>query len=182
MASEPRDSFDRIPADGLRRGVHRGPRPKGRGWVTFAWAALATGLLVGLGVVGLYVVNNGIQFTSSGTSAGSSSAVATDAPVPTPTATPTVDPKLTVTILNGAGVEGLATRAGTRATAGGWSVGAEANASASDVATSTVYYAKAENEGAAKGLAATLGGIAVAQSDQFAGADLTAVLGADYAE
>lgn len=185
MAPGPHDSFDRLPADLSRRGVHRGPRPRGRGWITFAWAALATGVLVGLGVVGLLVVNNGIQFSGSGSGSASagSTAVASESATPTvaPTVAPTVDPKLTVAIQNGTPTEGLATRAGARATEGGWSVGSKANASTSDVKTSTVYFSAAANEGAAKGLAATLGGIAVALSSQFPDADLTVVLGSDYA-
>lgn len=179
MASESLDSFDDLPADVVRRGVHRGPRPKGTGFRTFAWAALATGVLVGLGVLGLSVANNG--FTAPGTGGGGT--VSTDAPptaTPTPTVEPTTDPSVSVTILNGTSVEGLATRAGTQATDAGWSVGTLANASASDVATSTVYYSDPAHEGAAKGLAVALGGIAVQLSDQFPGTQLTAVLGTDY--
>ncbi|MEA9987045.1 MULTISPECIES: LytR C-terminal domain-containing protein [Subtercola] len=178
MPTEPQDSFDRAVFDGPRRGVHRGPKPRGRGWVTFAWAALATGVLVGLGVVGLFAINNKINFV--GTSGGDSSAVASDAVTPTPTVEPTTNAAAKVTILNGTTVAGLATRAGTQATTAGWAVGAEANASTTDITASTVYYADAGNEGAAKGLAAALGGIAVQQSTQFQGADLTAVLGTDY--
>ncbi|RFA19313.1 LytR C-terminal domain-containing protein [Subtercola boreus] len=181
MAPEPLDSFDNLPADSPRRGVHRGPRPRGRGWVAFGWAALATGVLVALGVLGLLVVNNGFQLTPG----ASSTTAATDAlpsATATPTVEPTVDPQATVTILNGTNTEGLATRAGERATADGWSVGAEANASSTDVTVSTVYYSDAASEAAAKGLAASLGGIATALSDQFQGASLTAVLGTDYTD
>ena len=175
MATEPRDSFDRVPSDVARRGAHRGPKRRGRGWI--AWAALATGILVGLGVVGLFAVNNSSQFTSA---LDGASSVASDTPTPTPTVVPTVNPAASVTILNGTTTEGLATRASAQATAAGWTVGAEANASASTVTTSTVYYSDAANQGAALGLAASLGGMPVAQSDQFPGADLTAVLGSDY--
>jgi hypothetical protein len=173
MASEPHDSFDDLPADLVRRGVHRGPRPRGRGWVTFAWAALATGVLVGLGVLGLFVVNNGLQL-------GTSPIDPAPSETPTPTVLPTVDPSLSVTILNGTTIEGLATRAGGQATDGGWSVGIEANASTTDVTVTTVYYVDAAQEGAAKGLAATLGGVATAVSSQFEGDTLTVVLGTDY--
>ena len=178
MATEPRDSFDRVPSDVARRGAHRGPKRRGRGWITFAWAALATGVLVGLGVVALFAANNSSQFSSS--FSGGSSAVASDTPTPTPTIVPTVDPSLSVTILNGTTVEGLATRASDQATTDGWAVGTEANASATDVTVSTVYYSKPNNQAAAAGLAASLGGIAIAQSDQFSDTDLTVVLGIDY--
>ncbi|MEF2976752.1 LytR C-terminal domain-containing protein [Subtercola sp. YIM 133946] len=169
-----------MPTDVARRGAHRGPKRRGRGWIVFAWAALATGVLVGLGVVGLFAVNNGNQFT--GVFSGTGSSAAADTATPTPTVQPTTNPAANVTILNGTTTEGLATRAADQATTAGWTVGAEANASSQDVATSTVYYSDPANEGEAKGLAATLGGIAVAVSDQFPGADLTAVLGTDYVD
>ncbi|PPF88509.1 hypothetical protein C5B96_02650 [Subtercola sp. Z020] len=181
MASEHLDSFDDLPDDLARRGVHRGPRPRGRGWVTFAWAALATGVLVGLGVLGLFVVNNGLQLGTGSAGGGAASSVDPGpSETPTPTVAPTVDPALSVTILNGTTIEGLATRAGGQATDGGWSVGVEANASSSDVTVTTVYYVDASQEGAAKGLAATLGGVATAVSTQFEGDTLTVVLGTDY--
>ncbi|RFA07229.1 hypothetical protein B7R21_13455 [Subtercola boreus] len=181
MASEPTDSFDNVPADVVRRGVHRGARPRGRGWVAFAWAALATGVLVGAGALGLLVINNGLAGSGSGSaSAGGASSSDPASVTPTPTVVPTVDPSVSVTILNGTGVSGLATRAGGQATDAGWAVSTEANASASDVTTSTVYYSDAAQEGAAKGLAQTLGGVAVAVSDQYEAGTLTAVLGTDY--
>ncbi|UFS59600.1 LytR C-terminal domain-containing protein [Subtercola endophyticus] len=169
-----------MPTDLARRGAHRGPKRRGRGWITFAWAALATGVLVGLGVVGLFAVDNSNQFTSA--IGGGSSAASSDSATPVPTVEPTTDPAATVTILNGTTTSGLATRAGDRATAAGWTVGAEANASTSDITTSTVYYSDAASEGAAKGLAAALGGISISLSDQFQGATLTAVLGTDYVD
>ena len=51
--ARPRDRFDDVPADLARVGAHRAPARRGRGFVTFAWAALATGALVGAGVLGL---------------------------------------------------------------------------------------------------------------------------------
>ncbi|RFA09957.1 hypothetical protein B7R54_12655 [Subtercola boreus] len=181
MASEPSDSFDNLPADVVRRGVHRGPRPRGRGWITFAWAALATGVLVGAGALGLNLINTDLSGSDSSSAGG---AVSSDPATvtPTPTVVPTVDPAIPVTILNGTDVSGLATRAGGQATDAGWSVSTEANASATDVTTSTVFYSGADDEGAAKGLAESLGGIAVAVSDQYEAGTLTAVLGTDYTD
>jgi len=46
MASYPKDRFDQLPEDLQRIGAHRGPAKKGRGWIGFAWALLATGVLI----------------------------------------------------------------------------------------------------------------------------------------
>jgi hypothetical protein len=200
MAKPPADRFDTVPADLHRTGAHRGPRRKGRAWIAFAWAALATGLIVAAGVIGLGVINNNIQFTGilGGTTAS------TSAPTPTPTATPTitpiVDPALSVTVLNGTETAGLAASVGDAMREAGWAgVGSTANASATDFKTTTVYYgdpaheaaalgladslfAKATADAGANGVALSITAVRVEQSDQFQGANLTVVLGADFVE
>jgi hypothetical protein len=177
--SFPEDSFDRLPAHRERVGAHRGPRPRGRGWMVLAWAALATVLLVGGGITYLAVINDNIQFTDSNPTAAETAAPE-EAVEPEPVA-PIVDGTLAVTILNGTENVGLAGRVGEAAVAGGWNVATQANASASDFATTTVYYADPAYEAAALGLAELLGGASVELSTSFPGADLTAVLGTDYA-
>lgn len=182
MPAEPTDSFDPVPIDVVRRGAHRAPS-RGRGWVTFAWAALATGLLVAIGSAGLFIVNNNIQFPELFAN-NAASPTPTQIPTPTATSTPTVvpitDPKLAVTILNGTTTEGLATRAARQAESAGWTIGVRGNADSTKVATTTVYYLDVVNEAAAKGLALALGGAAIMQSDEFPDAELTVILGTDY--
>ncbi|MCS5718352.1 LytR C-terminal domain-containing protein [Herbiconiux sp. CPCC 205763] len=180
MARFSEDSFDRLPAHRERVGAHRGPRPRGRGWIIVAWAALATALLVGGGVTYLAVINNNIQFTG-GSSGGASTAAPSDAPTPTPTITPITDGTLAVTVLNGTDNVGLAGRVGQAAIDAGWNVGTMANASSTDFATTTVYYEDPANEAAALGLAQLLGNAATEQSSTFQGAALTVVVGTDYA-
>lgn len=198
MAKPPSDRFDTIPADLDRTGAHRGPRRKGRGWIAFAWAALATGVIVAGGVVGLAVINNNIQFTDI--LGGTTASTPTPTPTPTPTVTPILDPALTVTVLNGTETVGLAASVGESMREAGWAgVGSTANASATDFKTTTVYYVDPANEAAALGLADSLfakatadaeaNGVAlsitairVEQSDQFQGASATVVLGADFLE
>jgi hypothetical protein len=145
-----------------------------------AWAALATVLLVGAGIGYLAIIDNNNQFTDALGGAGSSTA-ATEAPTPTPTVAPVTDGTKSVTVLNGTEIAGLATRVGDAAVASGWNVGSRANASTTDFATTTVYYADAANEGAALGLAQLLGGVPTELNASFPGADLTVVLGTDYA-
>ncbi|GGI42039.1 hypothetical protein GCM10010988_37040 [Cnuibacter physcomitrellae] len=146
----------------------------------FAWAALATALLVGAGVTYLAVVNNSIQFDGILGADSTSSAAPVETPTPTPTVTPAVDPQATVTVLNGTDVAGLAGAVGQAVVANGWAEPTVANASETDVATSTVYYADPAAEAAALAMSQQLG-IPVSLSSAFPGATLTVVIGADYA-
>ena len=174
----PKDRFDVIPDDIQRVGAHRAPDQKGRGWIGFAWAAVATILLIGIGVFGLYLINGSIAF--NGSPAGTPTATATS--TPTPTITPTIDPKLNVTVLNGTTTAGLANQVGDALAAKGWKVVSRANASQSNITTTVVYYSDPKNAGAALGAAQSLPGATTALTQDFAetGADLTVVVGSDY--
>jgi hypothetical protein len=161
-----------------------------------AWAALVTGLLVGAGVIGLFVINDRIQFTDL--IGGGTSASATGTPTPTPTIAPIVDGALSVTVLNGTATAGLAADVGQAMRDNGWAgVASLANASSTSFPNTTVYFTDVANEAAATGLAnslyakaqsdaaangITLGATAfrIESSQQFSGAALTAVLGTDF--
>ncbi|QHC56163.1 LytR cell envelope-related transcriptional attenuator [Rathayibacter tanaceti] len=174
--THPRDRFDEIPATEGRIGAHRRPPAPHARAIAFAWAALATGVIVLLGFIGLLVIDNRVQFTDVFTAptdaAGASSA---------PTAVATVDPSLGVAVLNGTATAGLAASAGDALTTAGWSVPTVANANTENVATTTVYYTDPALEGAALGLVGSLGTGSVALSQDFVetGA-VVVVLGADY--
>jgi hypothetical protein len=179
MPTYPPDRFDRPPTDLQRVGAHRAPRPS-RGWRTFAWAALATAVLVGLGVLAMFVINNRISFTSP---LGSSAPSVTPEVTSTPTVQPTLDPAVNVIVLNGTNVAGLAGQVGDALAGQGWHVGSRSNASTKDVKTSAIYYGDRSLEGAARGLSSALGGMPIQLSDQFAVQGekrITVVLGADY--
>ncbi|MBF4635551.1 LytR C-terminal domain-containing protein [Agreia pratensis] len=198
MAKPPSDRFDTIPADLHRTGAHRGPRLKGRGWIAFAWAALATGIIVAGGVITLAVINDSIKFDDI--LGGTTASTPTPTPTPTPEITPVLDPAVTVTVLNGTETVGLAASVGDSMREAGWAgIGSTANASATDFKTTTVYYVDPAHEAAALGLADSLfakatadasangvtlsiTSIRVEQSNQFQGAQLTVVLGADFLE
>lgn len=109
MANKPTDRFDSVPDDLLRTGAHRAAPKRGRGWFAFAWAALATGVLVAAGLFGLAVIRGTINLPSA---THNSSATATARPSPTPSPTPTIeakiDPTLAITVLNGTKTKGLA--------------------------------------------------------------------------
>lgn len=183
-----RDRFDDVPADLERVGAHRAEKRAGQGWVHFAWAALATGVLVGAGVIALGVLNDSFQFVNP-SSSSTPGAEASETDSATPTATPSVvpltdpsqvDPSVTtITVLNGTTTAGLAGAASQRLETAGWVVGTQGNAS-ERVAASTVYYSAAADEAVALGLAQQLGITDVEATDAFPGAAVTIVLGADY--
>ena len=183
MATLPRDKFDEQPDDLLRVGAHRAPRKKGRGWVAFAWAALATVVLVGAGLYGLSRFTDGLSFDFGGQPQGTAAAT----PTPTATAAPVADPTtidparlITVTVLNGTESTGLQNTVGDTLAAAAWPVGARTQASQKDVAETFVYYSDPANEDVARGLVAALGIGDIRLSDAFTGAPVTVVLGADY--
>ena len=174
----PPDRFDAIPSDIQRVGAHRAPPKPGHRWVWFAWMAGATIAIIIIGAVGIYVLKDRLDFSGA-----PGAAPQTSAPSETPiAAVPTIDPSLSVTVLNGTTIAGLAATAGDQLTAQGWLVGATSNASTEDITQTTVYYADAALEGAALGLANSLEGAQISFSSDFAGsgAQLTVVLGTDY--
>lgn len=170
----PRDRFDDVPADLARVGAHRAPAPRGRGFVAFAWAALATGVLVGAGVLGLGTIERGVGTADPATTSSHASAA--------PAAT--VDPKASVVVLNATSTSGLAAGAAKTAKGKGWTVVSTANANTQDVKVSTVYYSTKSQLGAALGLAKSLGIGHTQQSSSFdvkGQTRLTVVLGSDFA-
>ncbi|MWV50752.1 LytR family transcriptional regulator [Rathayibacter sp. VKM Ac-2803] len=171
-----KDRFDEIPATEGRVGAHRRPPAPHARAIAVAWAALATGVIVLLGFIGLLVIDNRVEFDDVFTApTGIAESTAT------PTVEPTVDPALTVAVLNGTPTAGLAASAGQVLTAAGWNVPTVTNASTEDEAATTIYYADPAQEGAALGLAASLGSGTIVQTQDFVEtANLVVVLGADY--
>lgn len=132
MASYPKDQFDQLPADLARIGAHRAPPKGGRGWIGFAWAVLATGVLVFGGLFGLsrfLGVDVGLPIFAEATTP-------TPTPTPTPTAAPLTDPRkldparaLKITILNGTPTAGIENTVDAALTAVGWPIDSAALAS-----------------------------------------------------
>ncbi len=185
MASYPKDRFDRLPEDLARVGAHRAPRKRGRGWIGFAWALLATGVLVFGGLFGIS------RFLNIDLGIGLFPVIAepTPTPTPTPTMAPVTDPstispdrKITITVLNGTPVAGLQGTVGAELAAAGWPIGTQANASVDDIEQTYVYYIDPLDEGVARGLAIALGvgDIRLVDPETVSSAPITIVLGADY--
>ena len=176
MAKALKDQFDDIPADLARVGAHRAPPRPGRGWITFAWAALFTGLFIVAGSFGLNALR-GLSFIGEApTSSVTPSAEVTAEPVVDPA---TIDPAraISITILNGTPTANLEDTAG--AALAGWPVGALLVATERDEPTTVVYYGDPANEDVARGLVLALGVGEVRESTAYA-APITIVLGTDY--
>lgn len=186
MANFPKDRFDDLPEDLARVGAHRAPQKKGRGWIGFAWALLATGVLVFAGLFGISKVFD----IDLGLGLFPVAETPTPTPTPTPTAAPLTDPttidparQITVTVLNGTATVGLENTVGDALAASGWPVTAKATTATPDVAETSVYYSDPLNEDIARGVALALGvgGIRLVDPGTVSSAPITVVLGADYA-
>ena len=176
MAKYPTDKFDDLPADLARVGAHRTPPRSGRGLITFAWAALATGVFVLAGLLGLNALR-GLSFLGEEpASSATPSAEVTADPVLDPT---TIDPArgISITILNGTTTVDLEKTAAAALT--GWPVGATLVASNRTEPTTVVYYGDPANEDVARGLVLALGVGEIRESTAY-NAPITVVVGADY--
>lgn len=188
MAEYTPDRFDEIPDTLGRVGAHRAPTPRSRGWVAFAWAALASGVLVVGGLYGLSLISDRVTFELPG--------LGTAPPMPTPTpsvsASPSVEPitdpalaelpaGFTITILNGTEVDGLGAAARNLLIAPKWPVGTVTAAAQTDLTETVVFYSDPTLEGVAAGMTSLLGTGVIELSDAFPGAPITIVLGADFA-
>ncbi len=148
-----------------------------RGWVVLLWAALATIVLVAVGIFGTLLVTGRVALFPS--------------PEPTvtplPIVTPVVDPTYEVLVLNATPEPGLATQMKDVVVAAGWAEDTvlASEAGSTDFPETTVYYYLPTDEAAAAGLAEVIGGAKLAQSDVYQPADdpearqLTVVIGLD---
>jgi hypothetical protein len=147
-----------------------------RAWVVLLWAALATVVLIAVGIFGTLLASGRIDL----------------APTPTPTVTPepqvtpVVDTTYQVQILNATPEEGLATQTKDIIVAAGWAPDTvlASGAGTQDFPQTTVFYLNPEDEAAAAGLAGVIGGAAIEQSDAYRPVtpetrQLTVVIGLD---
>lgn len=191
MADYTPDRFDELPETLGRVGAHRAPTPRARGWIAFAWAALASGVLVVAGMYGLSLISDRVTFELPGLGTAEPTAApnpSADAGQPPPSVEPITDPALaelpagfTITVLNGTEVQGLGAAARDLLAAPGWPVGTVTSAEQNDLVETIVYYNAPALEGVAAGMVALLGAGGFALSDAFPGAPVTIALGADFA-
>ncbi len=188
MAEFPRDRFDEVPASLGRVGAHRAPRSRRGAWVATAWAALASGLLVVLGLYLLSTITDRVTFEIPGFGTAEPMPTPTATPSPTATIEPIIDPAeaelpdgFTITVLNGTEVDGLGATARGLIVDPGWRVGTVTAAAQTDIEETVVFYNDPALERVAAGMVALLGAGTIEQSDAFPGAPITIVLGADFA-
>lgn len=187
MPDFPPDRFDDVPAvyDG-RVGAHRAPRSRAARWRLVGIAALATGLIVGAGLVALGVIDESLELDipTIADPADPGAPAEPDEPAVQPI-TSAADADLpegfTITILDGTGSVGRGPQAEQVLDAQGWPVGTVTQAADTDIAETVVYYSSESLEGVALGMVQLLDDIAdIELSDAFPGADITIVLGSDY--
>ena len=186
MANFRTDQFDHLPDNVDRIGAHRGPKVKGRGWITFAWAALATVALVIGGLYVLSIFDSQVKFGLTGGPTAQDTPTSTGTPVPV--IKPVTDPKsvasrkINITVLNGTAIVGQQTVAANKLRAAGWVVGATANSTATNIKTTTIYYSDATNEDVAEGLQILLNAHSIQLSNHFPGSPITIVVGSDFSK
>jgi len=134
-----------------------------RGWVVLFWAALATIVLVALGIFGTLLVTGRVVLfpTPEPTVA------------PLPIVTPVIDTTYEVLVLNATTEAGLATQMKDTVVAAGWAedMVLASEAGTTDFAETTIYYYLPTDEAAAAGLAEVIGGAKLEQSDVYQPAD-----------
>jgi hypothetical protein len=179
LPTYPSDRFDELPTaaegDARRVGAHRAEQPRMRRGRIVLWAAVATVLLVAVGILGTLWAG------------GRFGAAPTTPVVPTSgvTATPVIDTSYTVLVLNATTDPALGGSVSADVIAAGWSADdvTAGEAGSHDFAETTVFYATAEDEGAARGLAQAIGGADIEFSEAYQDGEelkqLVIVLGAD---
>ena len=182
MPESARDRFDVIPHAQGRVGAHRAENPGMRGWFVLLWAAVATAVLIAIGIFAAMLAMGRISFDTS-----------TPMPSVSRTATasaPALDTSYAVLVLNATTANGLATSTRDTIVAAGFDGNAVAasDASTQDFPATTVYYKTEADKSAAQALANLIGATKIAVSDQY-GDDvvagqkqLTVVLGQDLAK
>ena len=192
----PEDEFDELGKDRTPQGVHRAPRPWWRVWGPL----IAVVILAPILAIGLVKIATQDRTSTPEASASTSEEVATgdgtetapeetateEPPVeetpteePTPEAPP-IDQSVTVSVLNGAGRQGLAGRVAETLTTAGWTSVEPGNYTSAQPQTSAVYYANPDLAPAAQAVAETLGIATVQELGEVT--SITVVLRSDFAE
>lgn len=183
----PKDRFDDFPASLNRRGAHRAPRGRGSKLASWLIAAASFVLLVGIGVAVMWMIDRQVQFSSQIAEETTPETTAAETSEPEATPTPTApeatqDPNIEVTVLNGAGIGGLAGAASEQLTADSWNVVEVTDADSSDYATTIVAVGSEDDLGAALGVVESLGlGEAQVDTEIAQSGEIVVIAGADAA-
>lgn len=157
-SSFPKDRFDDLPAEPGRVGAHRAENPRLRFGSVLLWSAIATVVIILIGVFGTMLATGRLDFAPAPEASQGAGPVA-----------PKVDTSYPVLVLNATDEDGLGATIRDTIVDAGWSADdvQDDNASADDFPTTTVYYQSAADEAAARGLADVIGGAEVSLDDTF---------------
>ncbi len=189
----PDDEFDAPPDPSAPRSVHRAPRSAWSRWWPFL-AVLVLAPLVAYGLV-TFMARSGNSPVAGFTDGDDEPSITatTDAPTdeasepqspsadPTTEAPPAAQPVLStpVTVLNAAGVQGLAAKGAAKLTSAGFTSVKPDNFRGAKPAASVVYYASDALKPTADLVASTLGVATVTLAPQQAGTGISVVLVTD---
>lgn len=180
----PKDRFDDFPASLKRRGAHRAPRGRGSKFASWLIAVASFILLVAIGVGVMWMIDRQVQFIAQ-EPAETTPATTAAAPDPETTPTPTApeatqDPNISVIVMNGAGVGGLAGATSDVLTSDSWNVVTVTDADSSDYASTIVAVGDEADLGAALGVVESLGfGEAQVDTDIAQPGEIVVIAGAD---
>jgi len=152
------DRFDDLPARSARVGAHRAEAPRLRVGVIVLWSIVATVAIVAAGVFGTLYATGRLEAAPAPAATRGAGVVA-----------PRVDTSYQVLVLNATKENGLGAKVRDDVIAAGWAAAdvEASNASSNDFPTTTVYYGKAGDEAAARGLADAIGGADVSLDDTY---------------
>ena len=186
MSKYPQDRFDGRDSSTPQRGAHRTNVRRKPWWVKTLTVVGSTGAIVVAALAGITVIDARLNFEIPDFS--------TIGQTPTPTPTPTVElfdpttltPKqfaaITITILNGTTSPTLPTDVASMLTTQNWPQPILADAADNTVKDSVVVYRYPADELMATSIAASLGIETIQQSDQYRGARVYIVVGADFVQ
>jgi hypothetical protein len=178
------DRFDDRESSSVQRGAHHTAVRRRPWWVKVVTVVASTSAVIVVALAGITVIDARLNFEIPD--------FATIGQTPTPTPTPTIeliDPtKLTekqfkattITILNGTTSPTLAADVASMLTTQNWPQPAVADAADDAVATSVIAYRYSLDERLALSIGSSLGIDVIQQSDDYFGARVYVVLGADF--
>lgn len=173
----PADRYDQIEPSG-RIGAHRVTARPRYVWQYLIVAIAGFVVLTGAGIFWIQSMGTAPGGIGDRLRGDETSAPQQEAP------TPVVDPEALVAVLNGTETANLATAVDRTITAESWgTIIFSGDAASHDVQISAVFYSDPEDEPAAAGLAAQLGGLSTYTTTDYDayGANLVVLLGTDYA-
>ncbi|HCG54996.1 MULTISPECIES: LytR C-terminal domain-containing protein [Brevibacterium] len=173
------DEFDEIET-GRRSGAHRQDSSAQSNVGAIALVIILALVAVLLVVAAINIITSSMKDPESNVADSASDKTASASPSPSESEVSVADSSLTVDVLNGSGVSGVAKKFSEAVEEKGWGIGQVGNYS-TGLTDSTVYYSGDANASQAKLVADALGIEATEASTDF-DADITVVICSDIAE